>query len=101
MKHIQLSDGTILRSERQVAEQFLIVHKEHADKGDDLKAMKAFVKTNPWEWAMHGLKVTPKKGDLRLDATKAKALFIELGATEDQIAACYKRTKPSIAVGKA
>ena len=100
MKHITLKDKTILRSEKQVAEKFLVVHKEHADKKDDLNTIKAFVRANPWDWAMHGIRVTVGKGDLRLDGEKVKALLLELGATEKQIADCYTRTKSSIKVGK-
>tara|TARA_R110000824_G_C14863398_1_gene641481 strand:+ start:272 stop:577 length:306 start_codon:yes stop_codon:yes gene_type:complete len=100
MQHIKLSDDTILRSEKQVAEKFLIVHKEHADKEKDLKTIKAFVRTNAWDWAMHGIKVTAKKGRLAINEKQTLEVLLELGATSEQIASCYKQTAGSIAIGK-
>ena len=100
MKHITLKDKTILRSEKQVAEKFLVVHKEHADKDADLKTIKAFVRANPWDWAMHGIKVTANKGRLAINEKQTLEVLLELGATSEQIASCYKQTAGSIAIGK-
>tara|TARA_R110000765_G_scaffold404968_1_gene501440 strand:+ start:45 stop:350 length:306 start_codon:yes stop_codon:yes gene_type:complete len=85
MKHLTLNNGITIRSEKQAAEAFLIVHAMHDETKSDLATLKTTIKDNDaFEWFRHGVALTAQKTS-SFDKSGAIILLRELGATDKQI----------------
>jgi len=86
MKHLTLLNGAVIRSEKQAAAEFFIVHASHEVAKTDLATLKSVIKENDaFEWYRHGISVKYQPTS-KFDKAGAIALLEKLGATEKQIA---------------
>ena len=86
MKNLTLLNGTTLRSEGQLAEEFFVVHASHAQAKHDLDTLKTAIKANDaFEWYRHGISLKDQP-TTKFDKAGAIALLEKLGATDKQIA---------------
>ena len=90
MKTINLINGTTIRSEKQLAQAFVSVYAEHRSVSADLATIKSAIKENAaYDWFVHGIDVQDRTAE-RFNKDAAIKLLVKLGATEKQIAGCYK-----------
>ena len=90
MKHFTLNNGETIRSEKQAAEAFIIVHAMHDETKSDLATLKTTIKDNDaFEWFRHGVALKVQKTS-SFDKIGAIRLLRELGASEKQIAKLTK-----------
>ena len=90
MQKFTLTDETEIRTMKECANQFFKWHITQSNAKTNLDAIKSAIKSEELEWFRFGISVTV---DAPLKFTKELALEVlnELGATEEQIARCYKR----------
>lgn len=85
-------DETEISTMKECAKQF---HKWHATQSEaetNLDAIKRAIKSEPLEWFRFGISVTVKKPN-KFNKHLALEVLNKLGATEEQIAGCYKESK--------
>ena len=93
MKHFTLNDGETIRSEKQAAEAFVIVHAKHDKTKSDLATLKTTIKDNDaFEWFRHGIALTDQPTS-SFNKSDAIDLLLKLGATDQQIAKLTKSGK--------
>ncbi len=83
-----LKDGSTLTTMDQVASAYFVAHAAAADL-DVIKV--AIKKNNHFAWFSKAISVESEDRK-SLDKTLALKLFEELGATPEQIAACYRES---------
>jgi hypothetical protein len=89
MKHLTLQNGTTIRSEKQAAAEFFIVHALNEVTKTDLATLKSVIKENDFAWFRHGISLTMQPTS-SFDKVGAISLLRKLGATEKQIAKLTK-----------
>ncbi len=90
MKTIKLINGTTIRSEKQLAKAFGSVYAEHRSVSAHFATVTTTNKENAaYDWFVHGIDVQDRTAE-RFNKDAAIKLLVKLGATEKQIADCYK-----------
>lgn len=88
MEHVTLNDKTVLRSPQQAGVKFLELHNATAD----IKTCKGIIKDHSAiEWFKLGVSLT-EKPTTNFIKDDAIALLKELGATDEQIEGCYRKS---------
>jgi hypothetical protein len=88
MQHVTLKDKTVLRSPQQAGVKFLELHSATAD----ITTCKGIIKDHSAiEWFKLGVKLE-EKPTRSFSSEDAKALLKELGATDEQIEGCYRKS---------
>ncbi len=86
MKHITLSDKTIVKSLKQVGELFPAYHATEAKAKKDLKLLKEAIKENTaYDWFSFNIDLNLNSKTSYFDKDEAIRLLYELGATTKQV----------------
>ena len=95
MQHLILKNETTIRSEKQLASEFLKIYVEHDQRKIDLATLKDAIKDigQPDYWKRHGIQLDMDAKTSSFDKTKAIALMKEHGVPQKKIDGCTKSTK--------
>ena len=86
MKHFTLSDNTVIKSTKQVAEHFALTHTKEKNAKADLELLKDAIKDNvTYDWYAYGITLKVDFKTKRFDKNAAIKMLREKGATEDEI----------------
>jgi len=103
MQHLTLKNETTIRSEKQLAAEFLKIYAEYDQRKIDLSSLKDAIKDigKPDYWKRHGIQLDMNSKTSSFDKTEAIKLMKEHGVPQEKIDACTKNgTTKKISLSK-